>query len=963
MHTPSPSEILIEPLADAYAKAARTGANMRGVANALENIRDAATGESPLFSLWYALDEQIGKAGAGAMREVLVEFRNRTLADVQAAELRRISSQYERDPAAGVRAWLESVVRCFGDGNWRLSFLEQLVHIPAPVENHLAAPFHQRPALELVAQLALQQRWGELEDWFLFLGRHPQVAAPWRCRQLLLAGEVRLYFHRHPARAEDLFQQAADIDPPCPRLPVTRAERLLELGSAAQLKEAREILQQLTLSRPSLVEGWVNLGDLAERDGDLTAAESFFRQAMDAVPGSIDGPMRLYRLFLKSSPTRSDWREAHASDREELRAQILALDPESGPSLDVATGDVLYSQGLRRDAIAAYQPALEHSRTRVAARLGCALSAIDEATSPGMESESAGAWLSRARDWIQQARTMAPSSPNVAWTVITLAAAEGRWPDAVEACRQLASSIPGYAGVAGLRSSEILRQSGDYATAAIEIRRIADAEPALLGLAQAANDLGEDAYRKGGNEALAEEMFHLGSRLRDDSLRYDFLNRLGNLRYWQDRSAEAVDLYREAIATRPEPKDPVHYSNLALGLERIRKSGQQIPVYTEMVRALREAVRLAPNEPDYPPRLETAETMLGFLQRFGEAALDLKLAGTPIRVTLHPSLLPAILTEGRRELSPIAQEEIQALRERIRLDSGVSVPGISFSDLGDGSGEGGHVLLSIADDPPADLVQVEPGPAPESTRALMACVESLLHRHRARFVTHDMVAGLLAKLGTPPADLIRNRPSWLTPFVGELRRAVAAGESILDLDVRASGFIQRQGPPPAEEPPPRRSIPPPSAVFCVQHPGDTPEQVLTHLKSLMSSPLFAGSGVLPPAMSVEPASEGSGITVALGSARVPWPAGAETRPEESEALGRQLLTHGAELFDENQLAYRLFLLESTHPCLVTSARATRSLGDLHARLVERLRSGGHLRNLPDALEDTLNAPRRLHSPE
>jgi tetratricopeptide (TPR) repeat protein len=154
-----------------------------------------------------------------------------------------------------------------------------------------------------------------------FLAQHPEARA---VREEL----VRLYIRdgRHD-KITALLPDLSGADA-SPEADMFRAGVLSTVGRAA---EARALLRELLTKKPALVEAWLELAYLSERDKDGAEAELAYRKALELVPDSREVLLRLVSVLLQAKkPDAALDALANADPDARLFLQAAARFAEAG---------------------------------------------------------------------------------------------------------------------------------------------------------------------------------------------------------------------------------------------------------------------------------------------------------------------------------------------------------------------------------------------------------------------------------------------------------------------------------------------------------------------------------------------------------------------------------------------------------------------------------------------------------
>ena len=159
MSPPALLEALQPDFAEAYATAARAGANMRRVTDSLESLREALKSNQDVFVLWNAFDEQLGRAGLGAFQPAMTTLHRNFERSLTEQLLCAVTGASE--PAEDALQWLLLAARCFGDGNWRDELFTALVNANLPAIEQFESPFCEHTTLHQLAYAVATGRWPE----------------------------------------------------------------------------------------------------------------------------------------------------------------------------------------------------------------------------------------------------------------------------------------------------------------------------------------------------------------------------------------------------------------------------------------------------------------------------------------------------------------------------------------------------------------------------------------------------------------------------------------------------------------------------------------------------------------------------------------------------------------------------------------------------------------------------------
>ncbi|HXG32883.1 MAG TPA: tetratricopeptide repeat protein [Bryobacteraceae bacterium] len=789
---------------EAYAQAARAGAEMRAAAEALESVRDALRVGADLFDLWSRFDEQIGRADLDRLVPTLVWLRGEFERAAVSRAAATLAEEFYRDPRAGWSAWIRLYLRSFDERGFRRSFAGGIAS--GALRWSPSAEWPVERIREAVGKV-LRSRWADAYDWFLFLSEQEDLPGPDRAAALCVAAEVQLYHFVRPSQARRLLERAAEIAPGDPSVIRCWGEYWLLVEEPDR---ARECFERLVRERPDLADGFVGLGDCADKAGDRTAAESYYNQAVTNAPGMRDG----YRQLLNWHG-KEEWFRHREALVESLFRRLLALSDHE-PYTWVELGCV-YKQNRRfEDARRCFQKAIELDPACSLAQVWLAYTWLDEAAEADIGTPRGAELLEAARSHFAEAIRTAPDALDGYWGLSGLEMTRGDWAAALRWCEQGLACHPDWEPSLRLRRAHILRQLGRRAEALADIERSIALEPGSPQASEILSDLAGDFLEAGDNNSLSR-VLEAARGLQGRAGVAGFANRLGNLYYRAGNFAAAASCYRQAIEATPQ--DDVLHSNLALALERLREPGRRLDELSEAVAALGRAAELRPDNAAYKTRRADLEAERRFVELYGEEALQLEPYVTPIRVEAGPQILPDILNAEQDALSEATLARIEALRAAIRERYGLTIPGVRFTVLNREGSAGNDYVIRIFDryeysgavEPggrflPAPLAPagIEPPPglwlkADVTAQAegevwtvagyVLEHLRAVVEHHLVRFAGHQEVSEMLKRSESDSAGEILSRPGELTAFVRTLRLLLERRISVADLARIAAEFV------------------------------------------------------------------------------------------------------------------------------------------------------------------------------
>jgi tetratricopeptide (TPR) repeat protein len=795
-------------VADAYSAASLAGADMRGATDALEIIRAAVlTGNDP-FEAWETLDAQVGLAEANRLQPTLVRLRTRFEQLTVARKVARLDELFRTNPDAGRLAWQRSLAE--GLTAWRMNFCRELCEAPLPFPQDDDLPIE---FVRISVRRVLHARWAEAFDLYARLVERDFIPALVRAKLLVNAGEICLYHFFQTARGKVFFDRAAQLAPDECRVHSGLGQYWTKQGD---LEQAKACFQRAISAAPNLACGYTGLGECYEKANDLAAAEAQYQQAIKAAPGIPDGYVSLLK-FHGQTPIFA----ARKNNIPMLVNRISAMNPQDEYDTYLEAGSVFQQNQQPADAHEWYQKAIATDTTRLGAyTLEGYLYLNNDDFGPASEQ-------------FRRAIDVAPEAMDGYWGMSWLCDQQEKWQEALNWCEESLKRRPEWEGIIKARTGGIRRRLGQFAQAEDDLRQALLIEPDNQQALNALTDLADDYYMKGHQADAALRTLEEARRLRGESFESGYQNRIGNLKYYYGDYAAAAEAYKKAIAAKPT--DPVFHSNLALALERLPATGNRVAELGEAIEALRRALDLAPTNTEYAARRDELERLRRFVARYGESALKLKPMLKPIQILLHSNLWPSILVPGLDVLSEETFRLIDAMRDRIFEQSGLTIPGVLFKPLDDaepgsyrfivmeepGSWAGGNIALDEWFAPVTagtlSKLGIKGRRNPYAQNAMEGCwitandrakaqaagvqawsaieyllrqLEAVLKDYAAHFVDYEMTMNLVKKSKAHARAAIEGAPHKVVALTRVLKGLLSRGISIHPFDIIIDEFIR-----------------------------------------------------------------------------------------------------------------------------------------------------------------------------
>src|SRR5438132_2245682 len=399
-------ETSVECLAQAYAEAARLGANMRIAAERLEEIREHLDDANP-YRLFDSIDDQMGRLDDKTLVTVVEDLRSRITSGFLDELIMALKREAERDPQAAWQAWLQSYVSALTEF--------QLPICRALADGEFAFPpqtVAQKNRLKSATRLMQSERWSEVSETFLYLAEESSIGSEHKARLLVSAAEIHLYHFL-------TFKQAADL--------LTRAEQTGSARSSVlrgwgeywlqrdEPDKALDFFRRLLEADPDHAAGYRAMGDTHDRRNNLGAAEEWYREGINRRPGD-SGPYRdLLTLY-----GRVELFETHEGQLAALLEKAIRLAPEDEASIYSQLGNIYQQNKRNEQAHRCFDKAISVDAEYMPAY-------VDKAFA-FMQADDHAHAASVFADAIHRAPTMFDSY----WGMALLSEAQGNWADALK---------------------------------------------------------------------------------------------------------------------------------------------------------------------------------------------------------------------------------------------------------------------------------------------------------------------------------------------------------------------------------------------------------------------------------------------------------------------------------------------------------------------------------------------------
>ena len=707
------------------------------VANvALDFILSA--GSKGEFSLWDAIDEQIGKAEAPGLKERLIALRVRFVEKVVADNVARLETVFTRSPDEGWKAWQTTLAEAIA--NFRTELGIPLCERAFPFQGHEGRARELTKAVRWIRQ----GRWPEAYEQIEKLAREDFLPVATGAKLLVILGEIQMFHFSEFGTARELLDAAHARAPDDARVLGALGDYWAKKeGLKKDLPMARSYYDRAIEIAPGSSNSYVGMGDSFKSEGDLKSAEQWYLKAIASASGEAASYESLLQLYGRPELFRQ-----HEAELLPLTQRAIAVSPYSEYRMYVTLGDA-YLESNQERARSWYNKAIALDGTDP--RGYAALAASYEKS--GSQHEAEGSY--------KRAIEVAPECYDGYWGLTWLYEQQGRWQDALEWYGKCPLYREEWAGIVRAKIGEMHAKLENYRDAEDILKHELRADHGNQSAKNILHAIADDYYRKRGDRNAAMRVYEEILDILQDSYRADYHNRIGNLNSYYGENEQAAAQYRRAITADPDdavyhmnlaialrdlkqfdqaaqelefardrdhsvenfareiallanaeandsfvrgdyrkaidgytraiehdPGDAVFHSNMAGAWEELKETGRRMEALDKAIEAFGRAQAINPNG-GYAIGIERVGRKREIVLSYGEKALDWLHAVTPIVIEVAGNLIPHVEGSAQNSLSDETSKHIGDMRRRIQDRFGVRIPGVRIrgneADLPDGS--------------------------------------------------------------------------------------------------------------------------------------------------------------------------------------------------------------------------------------------------------------------------------------
>jgi type III secretory pathway component EscV/tetratricopeptide (TPR) repeat protein len=800
---------------------------------AFEALRSASRKPDGPFELWTAIDEQIGRAEAPALQNVLIELRARYVFALNAALIDDVERALQRSLDAGWTKWLEAVAETIS--LFRLRFAIGLCEAPFAFPNSKRA---EAEKIRTAVSRMSQARWPEAYETLDLVAKQEFLPDAIRAKLLVICGQIQLYHFQSDEGAKRCLDMAKRLAP--------RDGRVLSgLGDYwrgrkdKDIKRAESYYDQAIETSPTLPHGYIGRGECSEDRQTFDIAESWYQRAIAKAPGSASVYEKLLKLY-----GRPDQFKSRESDFERIVTKISVLDPEDQYPAYCDLGDIYLHNDRFDEAQEWYEKAIALDPTRPDGHIALAFGYEKQ-----MRMEDAVAEYEKAIEG-------APSCYDGYWALTSLYEQQGNWLEALRWYEQAPQWWKEWANLARARVGEMHWKLGELEQAETLLKkdlRDDDNNKSALDVLESIAD--HYCRRRQPDEAkrVYREIFEIVG----DSYKPTYHNRLGDMHYFLSESGQAAEEYRQAVAAAPNnalsyrnlagayrelkefekakkaldaalhidrnekadkterslllnaegndlyergdyqqaqtryakaiefsPRDDVLHANLGRALEQMRTPGERKKELEDAIEAFTSGRNLSRSDV-YEKDIERLRVQLEFASRYGQQTIGKTPVVTAIAVEVAKDLIESVVDKTRGGLlSDHVSNLLIDMRWRIKERFGVHLPGVRFRG-NEGDLENGSYVIMIMEIP---LVLGNVDPKHRFFRGskedllslglmghIIRHLEAVIEDNLVEFLGHQEVAKLVEAEDPGTLERLRANPKKLSALVAVCKGLAAEG--------------------------------------------------------------------------------------------------------------------------------------------------------------------------------------------
>ena len=654
----SHSTPFVAMVADCYRDAVVAGADMVRATQALESVRQAAGSAEDIARACDAVVGALVENTDKPLDVCLQSLREHLHEELYESAIRRVEGAFGTDVEQGWRVW-------------QLTWLHAVWRWPEPVwQRYTQSEFAFPRATDIarfrtVTSAILDERWGDSYDLFTELSEASWLPDDERAIILDTLSMIELYIFARPDESKALLERADVADRQSPRVLagwgewwLAQADKLVEAEAAAALDRAREYADRSAAADPRMSRAVLLRAQLAAHEAsDPAASAEYYEQAMAL--GEYAG----WRHLVGAELERADG-NPHAVPVEAMIELALRVWPHREADTYRAIANALDLRKVPTAADVFYERALAADPGRANIHTERGYERAD-----ANDGETARAMFARAIE-------LAPGSFDGWYGMAWLCDHNEQWDLALENYLQALDRRPLAERLLVGRIAVCLRELGRVEEARQRLAGALRSQPDDASILSELEDLARVSYQDSADPEFALAIYDEARSIVGAGYEPVYRNNRGHVSYWNADYLVAAAEYEQA--TVADPQNAVYPSNAGLAYEKALAAGD-VSVLPRAISVLRKAFELAPTSTEYQVRLDALERQATLAARYGDDVLTRLPVTLPIRVEITPDFYPYMLEAESTQLTERFNAKVEAMRERIRGDMGVLIPGIRFS--------------------------------------------------------------------------------------------------------------------------------------------------------------------------------------------------------------------------------------------------------------------------------------------
>jgi tetratricopeptide (TPR) repeat protein len=491
------------------------------------------------------------------------------------------------------------------------------------------------------------------------LAQNPLLNNTLQAHLWTVCGAVQLYH----ISTRDALIDLAEAEKRCPELPYLTLTRADLYRTDNDLPKSKEALDAHLKKHPKDPEAHVALGRYFAALQQPEEALRCYENAIAADPGNTAG----YRQKIGWWGSTEELYREHKHKIGPLVRRVDAIEPENSPAMLL---EAFYACAGGKDFEAA-QAWLDESLRADPRRLETVIAA-------GYLQQAQQRYDAAAARF-EEAVQLAPNALDGYWNMAFMRIEQEKHLDAAAWFEKALEPCPLFRRTLWVRTAEACMAAGELARAQESCFKALALDPDFDYAVNTLYEISDKLRNKGFDEKTgpkpALEVLRQIRAIKGESNESGFQNRCGNVYYYFNDFAAAIEAYQKAAAL--EPQEAVYHDNLAGALENLAGQERSEALYAAALESAETAQNLAPETEAYRQKAARIRKKRVPLRHFGVPAEERSADLASIRVRFREDLMPHLVVGDN--LAPALLESVEALRARLGRLYGFNIPGVRFS--------------------------------------------------------------------------------------------------------------------------------------------------------------------------------------------------------------------------------------------------------------------------------------------